>query len=185
MKPLETIALGDNYRYALYHDTDYFDYLRDYDHVFAVYSMDYPGRLGPLELDTYGANDGLEFMLNYRGGIDSRDDDETAARKHLARAGYNCEFVALRGYSQGEWHDVVIYWPDNMDLTGLWDELRAWYRGDVFAVHLEQLVSYYGTNGRHLEQWESVDSVCQVIFTDDYKFTADNCAELVGEPVAA
>lgn len=183
MKPLETIPLGDNYRYARYTDNDYFDYLAEYDHVFSLYSMDYPGRLGKIELDTYHANSDLDVMLNYRGGIG--DDNETAARKHLARRGYSCEFLALRGYSQGEWHDVVIYWPDTMDLTKQWDELSAWYRGDVFTIHLEQLVHYYGTNGRHLEQWETVDAVSQVIFTDDYKFTKENCADLVGEPERA
>ena len=182
MKPLETIALSENYRYAKYLDDYYFDYLREYDHVFAVYSMDYPGRLGSIELDTYGANADLAFMLNYRGGLGAPDDDETATEKHLARRGYACEFLALRGYSQSEWHDVVIYWPDTMDLTGQWDELRAWYCGDVFSIHLEELVHYYGYNGRHLEQWETVDAVGRVILTDNYGFTKENCAEIVGQP---
>lgn len=182
MKPLETIALSDKYRYAQYTDDYYFDYLGEYDHPFAVYSMDYPGRLGKLELDTYGANPDLSDMLNYRGFNDESDDDETAAEKHLARRGYCCEFLALRGNSQGEWHDVVVYWPDNIDLSGQWDELREWYRGNVYAIHLEELVNYYGTNGKHFEQWETVDAVSQVIFTGDYQFTEENCAALVGKP---
>lgn len=181
MKPIDTIALSENYRYARYHD-DYFDYLREYDHVFSIYAMDYPGRLGRIELDTYGANADLAEMLNYRGFNDESDDNETAARKHLARRGYSCEFLELRGYSQREWQDVVAYWPDTMDLSGQWDELRAWFRGDVFSIHLEELVPYYGYNGRHLEQWETVDAISCVIFTDNYEFTKENCAELVGEP---
>ena len=183
-KPEQTLEISKKYRYALYWDTDYFDYLTEWDHEWGLYSMDYPGRLGKLELDTHGLNQDLAFMLNYRGGIDAREDDELAATKHLARKGFECQFLALRGSSQGEWHDVVIYWPKSCNYRDTWEELREWYRGMVYDVSLEELVSYYGSNGRHMEIWETTESIGRVMFTGTDNFTLEYCQDLLGKPSA-
>lgn len=182
MKPQEIIQVNEKNRYALYWAEDYFDYLNEWEHEWGLYSMDYPGRLGKLELDTHGLNSDLAFMLNYRGGIDNQEDNETATAKHLARKGFDCEFIALRGSSQGEWHDVVVYWSKEKNYRDNWDELREWYSGQVFHVALEELVSYYGSNGRHMEVWEQVETASHVMFTGTDKFTLEVCRGLVGVP---
>jgi hypothetical protein len=94
--------------------------------------------------------------------------EQDAIRKHLTRAGYDCTFAQLRGYSQGEWLDAVIYAKagDVGDWAATVDEVDAWFRGDVYTVTLERLEVYTSTSGNELTQWETIDALGGVILTE-------------------
>jgi hypothetical protein len=94
--------------------------------------------------------------------------EQDAIRKHLTRAGFDCTFAELRGYSQGEWLDAVIYAKagDVGDWAATVNEIDAWFRGDVYTVTLERLEVYTSTSGNELTQWETIDALGGVILTE-------------------
>lgn len=94
--------------------------------------------------------------------------EQDAIRKHLTRAGFDCTFAELRGYSQGEWLDAVIYAKagDVGDWAATVNEIDAWFRGDVYTVTLERLEVYTSTSGNELTQWETIDATGGVILSE-------------------
>lgn len=181
---METIEIDQNYRYTRYYDEESFDYLTDWEHdSWGMFTIRNADRLRRLDLDTFGINDRITAALGWTYRIDCND----VIAKILVRAGYAYKFLDLQGYSQGSWHDVVIYWDPNLitETKGLIDELRAWYCGDVYNVTLDRREIYYGPDNKTIEQWETIESIGRVIFTDDYEFTLENCQELVGGGVFA
>jgi hypothetical protein len=95
---------------------------------------------------------------------------ETAISKHLNRAGMNYQFVSLRGYSQGDWAEVVIYADGETigNLNGAADELRAWFRGDIFNITLETLKTYTAPDGETLARWEIEDALGGMVISESY-----------------
>jgi hypothetical protein len=95
---------------------------------------------------------------------------ETAISKHLSRAGMNYQFVSLRGYSQGDWAEVVIYAEAETigNLNGAADELRAWFRGDIFNITLETLKTYTAPDGESLARWEIEDALGGMVISESY-----------------
>lgn len=106
-----------------------------------------------------------------------------ALKLFFAIKGIANKAISLRGYSQGEWHDIIIY-NDNAGDSAEWmndadaiDPLRAWYRGDIFDVIAEKLVIYTQLQtGATVEQWEEIDRLGGVILTDNFTL-----ANLTGE----
>lgn len=181
---METIEIDQIYRYTRSFDTDYFDYLTDWEHdTWGMFTIRHANNLIRLDLDTFGINDRIAAALEWQ----NRADYENVISKIITRAGYAYKFLDLQGYSQGAWHDVVIYWDQNLitETKGLIDELRAWYCGDVYNVTLDRREIYYGPDNKTIEKWETIESMGRVIFTDDYEFTLENCQELVGGGVFA
>ena len=95
---------------------------------------------------------------------------ETAISKHLSRAGMTYQFVSLRGYSQGDWAEVVIYADGETigNLNGAADELRAWFRGDIFNITLETLKTYTAADGESLARWEIEDALGGMVISESY-----------------
>ena len=95
---------------------------------------------------------------------------ETAISKHLSRAGMNYQFVSLRGYGQGDWAEVVIYAEADTigNLNGAADELRAWFRGDIFNITLETLKTYTAPDGETLARWEIEDALGGMVISESY-----------------
>jgi len=95
---------------------------------------------------------------------------ETAISKHLSRAGMNYQFLSLRGYSQGDWANVVIYAEADTigNLNGAADELKAWFRGDIFNLSLETLKTYKAEDGKSLARWEIEDYIGTIVISDSY-----------------
>ena len=95
---------------------------------------------------------------------------ETAISKHLSRAGMTYQFVSLRGYSQGDWAEVVIYADSDTvgNLNGAADELRAWFRGDIFNITLETLKTYTAPDGETLARWEIEDALGGMVISESY-----------------
>lgn len=94
----------------------------------------------------------------------------TAISKHLSRAGMTYQFVSLRGYSQGEWAEVVMYADSETigNLNGAADELRAWFRGDIFTLCLEDLKTYTAPDGESLARWEIEDALGGMVISESY-----------------
>ena len=182
MKPQEIIQVNENYRYAAYPEMDYLDYLHDWDHdAWGIYTLAIDRQYRPLNLDTFGINDRLQEVAMWHKFSWNNTDLEKQLEKAIARAGYKSKMVHLKGYSQGDWAYAVLYWRDDAiaDITGVREELEAWFRGDVYTITLEKLDTYKNESGNEKHYWECVESLGQVIFTDSYQFTQDNCAELL------
>lgn len=84
--------------------------------------------------------------------------------------------VSLTGYSQGEWMDVLLWTKPDADFGGepvarnvlshTARDLMSYFRGDVYVLAVEELVTYYGPNGKTIERWETSEDVDPV--TDNY-----------------
>lgn len=176
---METLEINDNLRYRIEYDTTPFDYLTDWEwDSWGMFTLRCSDRLRRLDLDTFGIHNRIAQALDWTYW----DDYEQIISKIISRAGYNYEFLTLRGYGQSDWHDVVVYWDPEVitDTTRLWDELRGWYRGDVYNVYLEQRTEYKSSDGRSLYEWDILDCLGGVIFHDSHEFNMDNCKELLG-----
>lgn len=83
--------------------------------------------------------------------------------KHLHGMGYETMELELRGYSQGEWIDVILWVKKGAESESILKhtarDLGCWFRGDVFMVAVEELVTYYGSNDREIVRWEILESV--------------------------
>lgn len=102
-----------------------------------------------------------------RGNI---TDLEAAISTHLERAGMAVKFVSLRGYSQGEWADIVIYAPQDysIDLDGCADDIKAWFRGDIFTLTIDKLKTYTAQDGETVAKWITEQETSLVAITDSY-----------------
>lgn len=107
--------------------------------------------------------DELERLSN-RLDYMNAEQRESAVRKYLTITGQDFKIVELQGYSQSEWQTVIVYAKDTSEwLDGAIDGLKTWYRGDVYTLVHEQLITYTAPNGNMLERWESVDSIGSVL----------------------
>jgi hypothetical protein len=135
----------------------------------------------PLSLDTFGINDRLQTIVDRYSFSWNDNTLNTQLEKAITRAGYRAMTFSLTGYSQGDWAYVVVYWRDEAinDITGVLEELEAWFRGDVYTIALEKLETYKNESGSEKHYWECVESIGQVILTDSYRFTTETCSELL------
>jgi hypothetical protein len=175
-KPIETLELSETFRVAAYPDYDASGPF-DWGTVF-VQTLRAADRLSKLTSDDGHARPIAEILHNNphtsfdgytRERLDKRDAwNRAAITKHLTRGGFDCRFLDLRGYSQGEWHDVVIYATagDITEWSGFEREIEAWYRGEVYWLAFEHLETYTNENGKTISQWETVDSVGEVYLLD-------------------
>lgn len=176
---METLEINENLRYRIEYYTTPFDYLTDWEwETWGMFTLGCADRLRRLDLDTFGINGRMAEAFDWV----NRDDREAVVTKIATRAGLESELLTLRGYSQGHWHDVIVYWDSKAitDTKSLWDELRGWYAGDVYNVYLEQRTEYKSSDGRSIYEWDVLDAIGQVIFHDSYEFNMDNCRELLG-----
>lgn len=160
MTPLQ---ISDTLRVKAYYDQD--SYSLDYivGDTLGVYFIR-PTR----DYDRHNQGDYTDQLATLQYRV-RRDSEQSALGKYLALAGMNYKFVSLRGYSQGDWADVVIYTNDTYDLTASAEALDTWFKGDIFTVCLEQLHTYTeASTGQTIERWEIEDSIGCITFSDDY-----------------
>ena len=98
------------------------------------------------------------------------EETKTAIGKHLTRAGLVYEFVSLRGYSQGDWAEVVIYGDKEFfgNLRTEANTLDAWFKGEIYHFTLENLKTYTAEDGESLGRWEIEDTLSQIVISDSY-----------------
>lgn len=185
---METYQIDDTHRLiAEVDETLYsvFDILGDGWNICTTNCAD---RLAPIN---YGSlfHELQEIKMNF----DYYDKQHLAhlIKLYLSIKGIAYKEVSLRGYSQGEWHDVIVYNTSAAD-DASWlndassfESLRAWYRGDVYAVKSQKLTKLvdvdevrenfingnldeFLTSAVIREEWEDVDYLFGVLLTDDY-----------------
>jgi hypothetical protein len=185
MTPEMILELGDRQRYTASFDCEPYDYLHEWDvDAWGIFTIAIDRQYKPLELDTFGINDRLQSIRNWHGHDWNTDTLEKAIEKSIKRAGYEFMFLQLKGYSQGDWAYVVLYWRADYitDISGLVNELEAWFKGDVYTICLEELDTYTSDSGRVIERWEVVESIGGVLIHDGNPFTYENCESYVGAP---
>jgi hypothetical protein len=175
-KPHEILNISDTLRVAAYYDympDGPFDWgtlfvqTLEHDRFISELSTD-DGHREPIH-EILHQNPFTSFDGYSRDRLTKRDNwREAAITKHLNRAGFDCIFAELRGYSQGDWANVVIYANagDITDWAGIVPEVNAWFRGDIYSLHLERLEVYTSNSGNELTQWETIDQTGGVILTD-------------------
>lgn len=80
--------------------------------------------------------------------------------------------VSLRGHSQSEWMDVLLWHEPNTELFGgsgvviarevlkeLARDLNCYFAGDVYELTVEELITYTAPNGKTIDRWETVENV--------------------------
>jgi hypothetical protein len=86
--------------------------------------------------------------------------------KYLDSKGVPHLFYELKGYSQGEWNDVVAYGEKGTmalgDLEFLINSVDTYYKGEVYLVHIEKAKVYTADDGSTLTEW---------IQDEDYAYT--------------
>lgn len=100
----------------------------------------------------------LKTILSIHGGYwgSGSDKMEEAIAKHLKRAGLYYTFKTLYAYSQGTDRRVVLYGQDSFIEKSDFQDLEAWYAGEVYWVRLEQRLPMCECGC--LSDWETVDS---------------------------
>jgi hypothetical protein len=175
-KPHEILNISDTLRVAAYYDympDGPFDWgtlfvqTLEHDRFISELSTD-DGHREPIH-EILHQNPFTSFDGYSRDRLTKRDNwREAAITKHLTRAGFDCHFMELRGYMQGEWHDIVAYAEagDITDWAGYEREIEAWYRGEVYWLALERLETYRNENGNTITQWETGDTIGGIYLLD-------------------
>jgi hypothetical protein len=159
---LEPLVINDTTRVKAYYDEDSYNLDFIVGDELGVYFM------APMfNYRSHNQGDYTNELGHLQNRV-SRDQEESAIGKYLALAGMNYKFVSLRGYSQGNWAEVVIYTTEDYDLKSSAEALDTWFKGDIFTVCLEKLEVYTSSSGATIERWEIEDSIGCITFGDDY-----------------
>lgn len=166
-KPAEQIELKNGQRLALwpeYGPVALEDVLGD---LVSYQTIDIARNLLAISTDDEHSGPISEIVARLR---DDTDAMEKAIGKHLTRAGMSFEFVSLRGYSQGEWAEIVIYAPAETitEWAGVANDFKAWFRGDVFDLELQTLKTYTAQDGGILARWEHDQITGLVLISESY-----------------
>jgi len=96
---------------------------------------------------------------------------KNAISRYAHLIGYRVLFVDLYGTSQSDWAEVVVYSPaeDHEILKDRIHSLKAWWRGEVYSVHHEQLTTYVNEADPEdkIQKWQTVDSICCVMLDSE------------------
>lgn len=101
-----------------------------------------------------------------------------AFARDLSLRGYKTAVVTLQGYSQGEWADAVIFTKEEIDFGGLVENVRTWWRGDVYDLFVQYRKIYTATDGATIERWEDVEDTRNSLYLLEY---GDLTEEIAGE----
>ena len=169
---IDPIEISDTERINLYYDTDQYELDFIVGDELGVYTIDIPRNWNPIEqgdrtkdLDRLIRN----LACDYR--TDWRERKTRAIELYMAMAGINYKHVSLRGNSQGDWTDIVIY-GNGIDLDSCVDGLDAWFSGEIFTMVHERLHTYADIFDptSTIKRWEIEDSIGCMVFSKDYTF---------------
>lgn len=121
------------------------------------------------------SSDGLsaeiaELLAGWEGNDQELD---KAFENYFADKGLVSIVRDLRGYSQGEWAEVVIYGETKEDVESLYTDLDLWFKGEIYIVAEEEKLVYTASTGATIERWECVDSIGGVYLADYPKTIAE------------
>lgn len=99
---------------------------------------------------------------------------ERAISLYLKLIGYSSRVLELRGYSQSDWATAVLVTRDTADsyLESIASSVNAWFRGDVFTLHLEERKTYANVVdvSDTITKWVSIDAVSGWLIEDRESF---------------
>ena len=165
------IPLGDKYRIALH---------RDDSPMFDNPVSEMEGEIGCFPVRTARGYNGVfadtetcDELKELARETEATEysDLQTEMIDYLEKKGLEVMPVSLRGYSQGEWTDVLLwtsrdkYGVENNSavarnyLSHVARDLGCWFRGDVYVLAVEELITYTAPNGATIDRWEPVDDV--------------------------
>ena len=105
-------------------------------------------------------------------------EQENAIKAYLTNAELPFVFSTLKGFSQGEWSDVVVYDPNNVwsveELNGVIENITAMYQGEAYEVSVQKAKVFYASDGATKTEWiedENYDS--QVIVESLFELTPE------------
>lgn len=110
----------------------------------------------------YGALDHFRLAFNHYTQSNYVELREEAISRYLGLFGLRSLFTTLRGYSQSEWADVVIYArseDSNAYLEDSLKDIQRWFRGDMFTINHEEAKEFVAEDGERLTIWRTVDSI--------------------------
>lgn len=162
----ETVTLDahPNVRFEVSQDFDAED-PREWDREVQILTYRGP-RLSRLEDDIERAADS-RTMEAFGRVYDESGDDEHALKvaQRYARA-YEPDVIidtfSLRGYSQGDWQDVVVVTPSDGSCgtaESRAETFRQWAYGDVYSVIVQHPHTWHDGDGNTLTTWEDGDSL--------------------------
>jgi hypothetical protein len=165
------IPLGDKHRIALH---------RDEVPVFANPVEEQEGEVGCFPVRTarglngvFADTDTCDELKELASATEATEysDLQNEMVEYLEKKGLEVLPVALRGYGQSEWMDVLLWTNPNRYggesksavarnvLSHVARDLGCWFRGDVYVLAVEELITYTAPNGATIERWEPVDDV--------------------------
>lgn len=149
-------------RIKLYYDTDTYELDWIIGEDVGVYTIDIARNFHPIEQgDRTKDLDRLIRNLNSDYRTDWREKKLRAIELYMNLAGLDYTHTSLRGHSQGDWAEVIIYAnpEDRVDLRSCAEAMDDWFAGDVYTLAYEKLEVYTSTNGYTIERWELEDSL--------------------------
>lgn len=153
-EPIEwlTTNISDTERVAVYYD----EWLCSIEDLtgegYGVYSIRKPNHLGDIKSGPL--SDELDRLTRYL----EPHQEPSAIGKYLTLSGMNYHQHALRGSSQSDWAEVFVY-GDGDWIKEATNALDAWFRGDVYYVRHEKLITYTADDGTTITQWRDEDAI--------------------------
>jgi hypothetical protein len=166
-KPMFQTQLENGQRLALWPELGLVAYEDVIGDLISFQTLEINRFLSPLSSDDEHRDPIAQIVEIHRGDTDAQ---EKAISKHLERAGLSHEFVSLRGYSQGDWAEIVVYSESDLitNWRGVKDDLNAWFRGDVFFFELQSLKTYTAEDGTTLARWDTEQHTGLILISDSY-----------------
>ena len=155
-------------RITLYYDDDQYDLDWILGEEVGVYTIDVPRNWNPIEQGERTKDlDRLIRNLNCDYRTDWRERKTRAIELYMNLAGLEYRKVSLRGPSQGDWADLIIYAhpTDRVDLESCEEALGDWFTGEIYTIAHERLHTYTDTYNadRAIERWEIEDSIGSIL----------------------
>lgn len=161
-----TLEISETERVAVYLDEDYYSLQDVIGDELGIFTLHKDRHLSNIE---YGEHTKALHELMDRV---NRDQEESAIGKYLSLHNLHYKFLSLRGHSQSDWADVVIYAEESaaLDYEG---SLKSWFSGDIYTVSHEKLITFTSDlTDRVITSWEVIDSIGCVML-ENYEDTKD------------
>ena len=143
------------------------DYEQDYETIgevannigIGVQTLHYPSNFRSYSTDDE-IGSAIQGILS--NGVRTRTEAEAQISKYLTDNGIPFVITCLKGLSQSEWHDMVIYSPSKDEnawtwsveqLQGITEHFDALFAGEVYRVSVENAKVFTANDGETRTEW--------------------------------
>ncbi len=172
-QPIKVFELDDNTRITAYYDNYPYDLPELVGDNFGIQTLNISKDYREINFsdEVMDIVERVKNSVNYFTHNNYQEKRERILTFWLSRRGYCFEFITLRGYSQSDWADVLVYTKlDQEYLNHRISELKDWFRGDVYLVAVERKKVFTASDGETLERWDIEDSVSGVLVDNESEF---------------